>query len=135
MPPDAPDSSLLLLELIYRDILVSEQFTGNLLISRAGTLVSSALTTVRGLNEQYMFSHTAGIPTLHSAGSVGRPRFDIPEEQLQFLVESGFTDPQIAEIVGVSLRTVRRRMADYGLSIGEQYADIPGDELEQMVTV
>lgn len=74
IPPDAPDSFLLLLKLIYRDILVSEQFNGNLLISRAGTLVSSALTTIRGLNEQYMFSHTAGIPTLHSAGSVGRPR-------------------------------------------------------------
>ena len=133
LPPDAPDSFLLLLELIYRDIIVSKQFNGNLLISRAGTLVSSALTTMRGLNEQYMFSHTAEIPTPHSAGSIGRERFDIPEGQLQFLVESGFTGPQIAEIVGFSLRTVRRRMADYGLSRGEQYADIPDDELKQMI--
>ena len=136
LPPDAPGSFLLLLELIYRDILVYEQLNGNRLTSGAGTLVSSALATMRGLNEQqqheYTFSHPSGTPALHS-GSVGRPRFNIPEEQLQFLVESGFTGQQIAEIIGVSLRTVRRRMADYGLSIGDQYADIPDDELERVV--
>ena len=45
---------------------------------------------------------------VHS-GHVGRPTFDIPQEQMIALVETG---PQMAEIVGVSLSTIRRRMAN-----------------------
>ena len=56
---------------------------------------------------------------MHSS-SVGRPRFDIPRRQLQFLIESGFTGPQSAAIIGVSLTTVRRRMSDYGLYVTSQ---------------
>ena len=40
---------------------------------------------------------------------VGRPRFDIPEEQLCSLIDSRFTVPQIADLIGVSTSTVRRR--------------------------
>ena len=52
------------------NILVYEQLNGNRLTSGAGTLVSSALATMRGLNEQqqheYTFSHPSGTPALHS---------------------------------------------------------------------
>ena len=65
--------------------------------------------------------------------SVGRPKFDSPQQQLSFLVESGFTGPQIASILGVSLRTVRRRMVDYGLSMSNEYADILDGDLEHLV--
>ena len=61
LPPDAPDSFLLLLELIYRDILVYEQLN---VTSGAGTLVSSALATMRGLNEQQQHEYTFSHPTL-----------------------------------------------------------------------
>ena len=44
-----------------------------------------------------------------------RPWFEILQSQLSFLVESGFTGPQIAEMLGVSLRTVRRRLSEYRL--------------------
>ena len=133
LPPDTPDSFLLLLELCYREILVQEQLGGNSMISRAGALVSRALTNMRLLRDRHvMFEESWGPQALRS-GSVGRPKFDVPEQQLRFLVDSGFTGLQMAEIIGVSLRTVRRRMADYGLSICEQYADMPDDELEHMV--
>ena len=55
-------------------------------------------------------------PPVVRSGLVGRPRFDIPQSQLTELVESGFTGVQIASVVGVSLSTVRRRIAEYGLS-------------------
>ena len=35
--------------------------------------------------------------------NAGRPRFEIPRTQLTFLVESGFTGLQMAEMLGVSL--------------------------------
>ena len=132
---DAPDSFLLLLELVYREILVQEQLDGHSLSSRAGTLVSRALYSMRLLQDrhhEFMFSRRSEAPVLQS-GCAGRPRFDIPEQQLRFLVQSGFTGTQMAEIIGVSLRTVRRRMTDYGLNISEQYADVTDHELEQLV--
>ena len=127
LPPDSADAFLLLLVL-----LVQEQLGGNSQTSTAGTLVSRALRSMRSLQDrqhEYMY----GAPAIVQAGSVGRPKFDIPAQQLSFLVESGFTGTQIAGIIGVSLRAVRRRMADYGLSIGHQYADVPDHELQQIV--
>ena len=56
------------------------------------------------------------IPILCS-GAPGRPSLYISEEQLTFLIESHFSVLQIANMLGVSIRTIRRRMDDYGLSI------------------
>ena len=55
-------------------------------------------------------------PTVHE-GTSGRPRFDIPRNMLACLLEIRFTVPQIANILGVSARTLRRRMSDYILSV------------------
>lgn len=71
-------------------------------------------------------------PPVVYTGNVGRPGFEITREQMNFLVESGFTGPQIASIIGVSLNTVRR-MAYFGLSIGVQYASVMDSELDDLV--
>lgn len=47
----------------------------------------------------------------------GRPSFEIKEEQLTSLLESGFKVPTIAQLLRVSTRTVERRMNQYGLSV------------------
>ena len=65
---------------------------------------------IRALQCEEMNSPQAVPPPVHS-GHVGRPRFDVPQCQITALVESGFTGVQIANIVGVSLSTIRRRMA------------------------
>ena len=48
---------------------------------------------------------------------VGRPKFSISigRERLTMLVEHRFSVPQIAEMFGVSVSTIRRRMTEYGL--------------------
>ena len=61
--------------------------------------------------------HNLATPAVVCSGNVGRPKFDVPECQLTALVESGFTGVQIVSIVGVSLSTVRRRMAEYEISV------------------
>ena len=56
-------------------------------------------------------------------GSIGRPRFDVLRNQLACLLEKRFTVPQIADIIGASIRTVRRRMTEYDLSVHALYID------------
>ena len=47
----------------------------------------------------------------------GRPSFDIKEEQLSFLVENDFKVPEISAMLGVSTRTVERRLSSFGIRI------------------
>lgn len=54
---------------------------------------------------------------LNCSGGRGRPSFEISEEQLQFLLEQGFQVKDISSILGVSCRTVERRMSSFGLSV------------------
>ena len=48
-------------------------------------------------------------------GSAGRPACYISHDQLNFFLTHGFTGPAIANMLGVPLRTVRRRISQYGL--------------------
>ena len=47
----------------------------------------------------------------------GRPKLDIGEEQVSFLVEQGFRTKDISEMFGCSRRTIERRMNEYELSL------------------
>lgn len=66
--------------------------------------------------------------------AVGRPRLDIPKEQLEYLLAVGFSGPQISMAIGASLSTVRRRMTEYGLTIGSLYSDVADHELDWIVS-
>ena len=41
----------------------------------------------------------------------------VSEDQLIFLVDNGFTVPKISELMGISKRTVERRMSMFGIRI------------------
>ena len=64
----------------------------------------------------------------------GRPKFDIRKEQIEHLLCLHFTCPKIASLLGVSLRTVRRRMTEYGLSVSGLYSEISNCELDRLVS-
>lgn len=70
---------------------------------------------------------------LVSTGRPGRPKFNVPLNQLQFLLERGFTIPEISRMLGVSVRTVERRLCDFGLSATEIYSQIDNDTLDRIV--
>lgn len=53
----------------------------------------------------------------------GRLKFDIRKEKIEHL-NLNFTCPKIAFLLGVFLRTVRRRMTEYGSSVSGLYSDI-----------
>ena len=55
--------------------------------------------------------------SLNEGQQRGRPSYNISEEQLSFLLEKGFQVKDISAILGVSSRTVDRRMSAFGLSM------------------
>ena len=62
---------------------------------------------------------------LNRTGGRGRPSFDITREQLSFLLEQGFKVKECSDlsVLGVGLRTVERRMSEFGLSVsGERFS-------------
>ena len=115
LPHDALDAFVVNLELVYREMLVQEQLDGHPLHSRACTIVRRARMYLATFQDEQTHDcqHRRSLVTYTSR--VGRPRFEIPRQQILFLLESGFTGPQIAGIIGASLSTVRRRMAECAL--------------------
>ena len=85
----------------------------------------------RSQNDEAYFGYTPEtLPCIHR----GRPRLDIKQEQLEYLLNLGFKCPKIAELLGVSLSIIRRRMSDFGLSVTALYSSITDHELDVMVS-
>ncbi|KAL9966237.1 hypothetical protein ACROYT_G024284 [Oculina patagonica] len=77
-------------------------------------------------------------PNSHAAGTIftgmqGRPKFSIPKEQLQFLIEQRFNIPTIANMLCVSRRTVERRLQEFGLSCREAYSTMSDERLDIVI--
>ena len=68
-----------------------------------------------------------------SYGTVGRPKYIIPFETLDMLLESGLKVNDIANMFNVSKRTIERRMHECQLSVGQTYSTITDEQLETEV--
>lgn len=78
-------------------------------------------------------SHQERNPIQTFTGTAGRPSFEIPEAQILFLVEQGFSSTDMGIMMGVSSRTIRRRMQQYGVSIRESYSTMSDAALDIIV--
>ena len=78
-------------------------------------------------------SEEVNMPPVEVSGRAGRPRFVIPVEQLQYLVDNKFTVPQMADMIGVSERTIHRRLSSNNIYIRSNYSDISDRELDEIV--
>ncbi len=65
-----------------------------------------------------------------TTSSRGRPSLDVSSEQVEYLLSIGFSCPDIASVIGVSLSTIRRRMTQSGLSVRALYSSISDNELD-----
>lgn len=63
-------------------------------------------------------------PDLVFTGQRGRPSYDIPMQQLDFLLDMRFTVSEIASMFGISESTVKRRVREYDSSVRSRYSDI-----------
>ncbi|XP_033941724.1 uncharacterized protein [Pseudochaenichthys georgianus] len=66
-------------------------------------------------------------------GPVGRPRMVISPEYIHSLLELNLSIPCIAALLGVSRRTMHRRMAESDFSVRELYSTLTDEELDQCV--
>ena len=132
---DILDAYEVQLERVLRE-LVGVQLLGNLSdqVTTGIDLVRTALSIVRNLLESSERQMEIGYhaPITEEERS-GRPRFHIPRNQLAYLLEKQFSVPQIANILQVSVRTVRRRMTEYDLSVHALYSDLTDQELEWII--
>ena len=61
-------------------------------------------------------------PAVNTGGLVGRPKFEISKDQLEYLVDYDHRRS-----------TIKRRLREYGISISERRTDIPDAELDCIV--
>jgi hypothetical protein len=66
-------------------------------------------------------------------GFRGRPAFNIASETLEYFLENNFKVGEISTMLGVSKRTIERRLKDLGLSVASTYSKIDDQELEEKV--
>ena len=122
------------LEIVYRELsavdAVGELDTQGV---SALLLVAQAIEEVRQLEQSTAVSVTAYMSPVVCDGTVGRPQYLIPQDVLGSLLETGFSVPQIASILSVSIRTARRRMTKYGLTIRAMYSILSQQELDTVV--
>ncbi|KAG9278067.1 hypothetical protein AMEX_G5862 [Astyanax mexicanus] len=65
-------------------------------------------------------------------GQMGSPKLDIERETLEEFLETDLPVPCIAKMMGVSIRTVFRRMQQFGLS-ARRYSSMSDEELDRVV--
>ena len=69
-----------------------------------------------------------------SRGGRGRPRYEIGRDQLQYLLDVGFRVPDISRVLGISQRTVWRRIQEHSIDVNVLYADICDEDLDAVVS-
>ena len=129
---EAAEEYMTRIELLYREMVATEIERGVLTENEVEVLLnlSRAYDSMSQLVDRMSsISDCTEGPVVH-CGRVGRPAFLIPQEQLQCL---RFSVPQIAQLLGVSVRTVRRRMSVAGLSIRSTYSQLSDDQLDDLV--
>ena len=70
---------------------------------------------------------------LQRASYAGRPRYDVSRRQIEFLVGEGFGVGRMARCLQVSSRTIRRRLAEFGMLLHEQFSNITDAQLDDCV--
>lgn len=66
-------------------------------------------------------------------GTQGRPTLDLTADLLEYFFDHGFSATQTAQLLHVSLSTVRRRMSEFGLAIRRRYSTMTDAELDRII--
>lgn len=123
------------LEVVYRELACLDVLgdLGDNESHQALQLIREALALLESTVESTGQSSLYRSPLVHD-GAIGRPRYDIRPEQLEFLLTKKFTVTTVAALLNVSVRTVRRRMEQYGLYVHNLYSTLSDDQLDSVVT-
>ena len=117
------------LDQVWREVFQLTQV--NAICQDVLSSISSAIAFLRQWEE--MTTDSGYRTTLQRSGRRGRPKYDISKPQLEYFLLNGFKGPDIAVMLGVSLRTVRRRIEVNGLFSGVLRSNISDIELDEVV--
>lgn len=95
--------------------------------------IIQALQEVIELVRQPSYSTASHAVVDSTVGLRGRPRFAIEREELVEMLQTNLPVHHIAKMMGVSTRTIFRRMNDFGLSVSGLYSSIADEELDNAV--
>ena len=90
-------------------------------------LISSVLARKREVEQERFQS------VQERTGQVGRPRFDVSKEQIEWLRAYSFKWVDIAELLGISISTLNRRRYELGVSDEGSFAAISDADLDSVV--
>ena len=63
----------------------------------------------------------------------GRPKFDIDNDVLEFYLGLKFTRKEVADILGISIRTVCTLIKEHDLRSRDKYNQMNDEELDEMI--
>jgi len=124
---DLLDSLIFIAEQLYRSLNAAGEY-------QAADIVAEATMMLTSIQNEASdgASSTLSVPRI-TTGRPGRPRFAIAEDHLCRLLQVGFSVPHIAHLLGTSVRTIRRRMEEFGLSVSDFYSSISNNDLDGVV--
>lgn len=115
------DRILLSAEWLLRDLVMMEHFLPRPHCTELVGFVSDVVAGVQREADQRKLARRRG-----------RPAIDIPEDQLAMLLEHRFSIADIARMMGVSARTIRRRVLQYGLESVTAYSTLTDHQLDEI---
>ncbi|XP_067089489.1 uncharacterized protein [Osmerus mordax] len=125
------------LDLDYLEFAVTQEYVFlNAVSSRvtASSAIVDALTSLHrliNLEKEQVEQRTSTVQ--FEQGLVGRPRMVLSPEYLSSLLDLNLSIPCIAALLGVSKRTVHRRMAEADMSVRTLYSTLTDEELDRCV--
>ena len=126
--PDVLDSLILQVARLRRFLMVLDS---NEMLVEVGRGLS-LLEELQHKTDEQNVQRSVEVPQVQNER--GRPKLAINKEQLEYLLNLGFSCPRIAAVIGVSLSTVRRRMTEYGMSVTALYFHVTDNELDLIVS-
>lgn len=100
----------------------------NGLLIEANELKEELISKLNNFNSE-LSSHNNLVLQLPSTG--GRPKYDISIESVCFMRREGFSWTSIAGILGVSIKTIKRRLIDNNIFDEFRYSNITDQELDE----
>ena len=130
----ADDLQLLITDIDGNDAFTDATVTLNTTVNKVRHL-SNTLQQYNNHTSASAWENSYDCPVPSTRNRPGRPHYVIGEEQIRFIRELHFSWVKIANLLGVSESTLRKRRILYGMTAEEEpnWAMITDDELERTV--
>ncbi|WAR28030.1 hypothetical protein MAR_013734 [Mya arenaria] len=72
----------------------------------------------------YSSGECVHLDTSVERGKIGRPVLNIPQEMLEYYVDAGLSQKDMASLFGISKRTLNRRLTEFGISMSSKFSNL-----------